>query len=257
MLVLLVLDQIDIICMISAFHHLFPNAGLAIPLFAWKRSYGRVLWSCPSSIITPETSSYLYAQTKTSPFIALQAMASHLVLTSRLTATSSSFFFFFFLCLVARHHLEAAEYTVGDADGWDTGINYLLWSNKYNFTVGDVLVFKYVQVQHNVYQVTEETYRSCDSSTGVTRTYDSGDDRVTLGEATSYWFICTISGHCQAGMRLAVSVGNSSSDGGGATSAAPSPPEQGNGAAGGRMGWWWKAWMLCLSLCLLTWLNCF
>ncbi|CAL9167752.1 unnamed protein product, partial [Musa hybrid cultivar] len=195
------------------------------------------------------------------------------------------FFFFFFLCLVARHHLEAAEYTVGDADGWDTGINYLLWSSKYNFTVGDVLgnvmivdhllqaaasdfsftdrcvrthaVFKYVQVQHNVYQVTEETYRSCDSSTGVTRTYNSGDDRVTLGEATSYWFICTISGHCQAGMRLAVSVANSSSDGGGATSAAPSPSEQGNGAAGGRMGWWWKAWMLCQSLCLLTWLNCF
>ncbi|KAJ8459363.1 hypothetical protein OPV22_032289 [Ensete ventricosum] len=149
-------------------------------------------------------------------------------------------------------HAEAAEYTVGEADGWDTGINYLLWSNKYNFTVGDVLVFKYVQVQHNVYQVTQETYQSCDSNSGVIRTYDSGDDRVTLGEATSYWFICTITGHCQDGMKLAVSVANSSSDGG----AAPSPPEQVNGAAGGRMGWWWKAWMLCSSLCLLTWLNC-
>ncbi|RZS28556.1 hypothetical protein BHM03_00062176 [Ensete ventricosum] len=200
-------------------------------------------------------------------------MASHLLLTS-------SPFFFFFLCLLPCHHLEAAEYTVGEADGWDTGINYLLWSNKYNFTVGDVLgnvirvdhllqaaasafsftdrcvgthtVFKYVQVQHNVYQVTQETYQSCDSNSGVIRTYDSGDDRVTLGEATSYWFICTITGHCQDGMKLAVSVANSSSDGG----AAPSPPEQGNGAAGGRMGWWWKAWMLCSSLCLLTWLNC-
>ncbi|RWW36914.1 hypothetical protein BHE74_00058022 [Ensete ventricosum] len=202
-------------------------------------------------------------------------MASHLLLTS-----SPFFFFFFFLCLLPCHHLEAAEYTVGEADGWDTGINYLLWSNKYNFTVGDVLgnvirvdhllqaaasafsftdrcvgthtVFKYVQVQHNVYQVTQETYQSCDSNSGVIRTYDSGDDRVTLGEATIYWFICTITGHCQDGMKLAVSVANSSSDGG----AAPSPPEQGNGAAGGRMGWWWKAWMLCSSLCLLTWLNC-
>lgn len=35
--------------------------------------------------------------------------------------------------------VESAEYTVGDDEEWNTGVNFLSWSEKYNFTVGDVL----------------------------------------------------------------------------------------------------------------------
>ncbi|WOL18170.1 chemocyanin-like [Canna indica] len=178
-------------------------------------------------------------------------MASHFLLTRTFAAV-------FFLSLLAQHCVKSTDYTVGDADGWNTGSNYLLWSKEYNFTVGDVLVFKYVPVQHNVYQVTEATYRFCDSSSGVVKTYGTGNDRVTLAEATSYWFICAVAGHCQGGMKLGVSVGDqsSSSGGGGGVADAPSPPtEQGSGAAGGRVMRWWNEWMMmmCLSLGMLNW----
>ena len=69
-------------------------------------------------------------------------------------------------------------------------------------------VFEYVKSQHNVYQVTEAAYRTCDPSAAgsVLATYDPGFDNVPLPEAKSYWFICEISGHCMGGMKLAVTV---------------------------------------------------
>lgn len=67
-------------------------------------------------------------------------------------------------------------------------------------------VFNYVEGQHDVYQVTQDTYRSCDTSTGVIKTYKSGSDRITLKEAQRYWFICNVSGHCLGGMKFGVNV---------------------------------------------------
>ncbi|CAL9150604.1 unnamed protein product [Musa hybrid cultivar] len=139
------------------------------------------------------------------------------------------------LPLMALHHVAATDYTVGDDDGWTTGTNYLTWSEKYNFTVGDVLVFRYLAGQHDVYQVTEETYRSCNSSSGVLRRYASGADRVALEEATTYWFICNTSGHCLGGMKFGISVANSSSQGG-VEAQAPAPP-QGGAAPRGAPVW--------------------
>jgi hypothetical protein len=43
------------------------------------------------------------------------------------------------LAATPRHAAGGTGYTVGDADGWTNGINYLAWSQKYNFTVGDTL----------------------------------------------------------------------------------------------------------------------
>ena len=35
--------------------------------------------------------------------------------------------------------VESLVYNVGDSENWNTGVNYLSWSQKYNFTVGDTL----------------------------------------------------------------------------------------------------------------------
>ncbi|KAG6466544.1 mavicyanin-like [Zingiber officinale] len=155
----------------------------------------------------------------------------------------------FFLSLSAEICVRATEYTVGDGDGWDTGTNYLRWSQNHNFTVGDVLVFNYVRVLHNVYQVTEETYRSCNWSSGVIKMYDSGSDQVTLAEATSFWFICAVEGHCQGGMRMGVKVAAS---GGGAAAPAPEGRSNDAGDAVGRVvvRWWW---VVCWSVLLMVW----
>ncbi|KAJ8490561.1 hypothetical protein OPV22_012282 [Ensete ventricosum] len=148
------------------------------------------------------------------------------------------------LPLMALQHVAATDYMVGDDDGWTTGTNYLTWSEKYNFTVGDVLVFRYLAGQHDVYQVTEETYRSCNSSSGVLRRYASGADRVALEEATTYWFICNTSGHCLGGMKFGISVPNSSSQGG------VDAPAQGGAAPRGV-----PVWLLGLTMWMWGLLN--
>uniref|UniRef100_A0A0E0LFS3 Phytocyanin domain-containing protein n=1 Tax=Oryza punctata TaxID=4537 RepID=A0A0E0LFS3_ORYPU len=150
----------------------------------------------------------------------------------------------------------AAEYTVGDGP-WDTGTNYATWSDKHVFLAGDILVFQYVKSQHNVLQVTEATYRSCDTGgggdAGVLKSYDTGYDRVQLTEPNAtYWFICDFPGHCLGGMKLVVKV--SAAPGGG------SPPPSGvplNPLAGGGAGrTQWPAWGLTLAVLLVVFHYC-
>lgn len=109
-------------------------------------------------------------------------------------------------------------------------------------------VFQYVRSQHNVLQVTEATYRSCDTGgggvAGVIKSYDTGYDRVQLTEPNAtYWFICDFPGHCLGGMRLAVKVAAAATGGGGGEGArrpAASPcirrPPAARGGANGRRG---------------------
>ncbi|XP_019432465.1 PREDICTED: basic blue protein-like [Lupinus angustifolius] len=104
----------------------------------------------------------------------------------------------------------ANVYTVGDQEEWNSQTNYASWAEGYNFSLGDVLVFRYVKEQHNVYEVTEDTFRSCNASSGVLVKYDSGEDRVKLNKVKKYWFICDIPGHCLGGMRFGIDARNSS-----------------------------------------------
>ncbi|XP_039071753.1 blue copper protein-like [Hibiscus syriacus] len=63
----------------------------------------------------------------------------------------------------------AATYTVGDNTGWTvpTGGNtefYDNWADNKNFLVGDILVFNFATGSHNVAEVTEAVYDSCNVS---------------------------------------------------------------------------------------------
>lgn len=93
-----------------------------------------------------------------------------------------------------------------------------------NFNVNNV-DFKYTKGQHNVYEVTESTYRSCDASNGVIAKYESGNDQITLTEAKKYWFICNVAGHCLGGMRFSIDV-KQNSDNNPIAIAAPPPTQQ-------------------------------
>ncbi|KAM3215280.1 hypothetical protein ACQJBY_067327 [Aegilops geniculata] len=142
--------------------------------------------------------------------------------------------------LVLWRPAGAAEYPVGDGiNGWDTGTNYASWAQSRSFAPGDVLVFEYVKSQHNVYQVTEAAYRTCDPSAAgsVLATYDTGFDKVPLPEAKSYWFICEISGHCMGGMKLAVNVSAGSPGGGAAAPEAPPSPWAGAACRSSWVAW--------------------
>ena len=63
-------------------------------------------------------------------------------------------------------------------------------------------VFRYVPWIHNVVAVDEDGYNGCTTPPG-SRTYTSGNDRVTLARGDNF-FICTRYGHCNLGMKLVV-----------------------------------------------------
>ncbi|KAK2665606.1 hypothetical protein Ddye_004180 [Dipteronia dyeriana] len=125
--------------------------------------------------------------------------------------------------------IKSEDYIVGgDQDQWNSQRDFGYWSQQYNFSVGDVLVFKYNKEQHNAYEVTHTTYQTCDASSGVLAKYESGNDQITLTEAKKYWFICNAAGHCLGGMRFTIdvkeSVNNNSTNTSTSSSGAPSTP---------------------------------
>lgn len=64
-------------------------------------------------------------------------------------------------------------------------------------------VFSYNRAVHDVAVVNAAAYRSCAVPNKGARVLRSGRDKVRLGRGTHY-FACTVRGHCQAGMKLAV-----------------------------------------------------
>ena len=107
------------------------------------------------------------------------------------------------LCVLLHGEFaESAVYTVGDRSGWT--LNTGGWPRGKRFRAGDVLVFKYSPSAHNVVAVSAAGYGSCSTPRGA-KVFRSGNDRITLARGTNY-FICNFPGHCQAGMKIAVTA---------------------------------------------------
>ncbi|CAL5055714.1 unnamed protein product [Urochloa decumbens] len=95
----------------------------------------------------------------------------------------------------------SASHIVGDAyGGWKFNVDR--WAKGRTFRAGDQLVFNYNRAVHDVAVVDAAAYRSCVVPRGA-RVLRSGRDKVRLGRGTHY-FVCTVPGHCQAGMKIAV-----------------------------------------------------
>ncbi|KAF6999842.1 hypothetical protein CFC21_015817 [Triticum aestivum] len=97
---------------------------------------------------------------------------------------------------------ESAEFTVGDGGGWS--VNAGSWPNGKRFKGRDVLVFNYDPTAHNVVAVSAEGYRACAAPSGA-KVNKSGADRVTLALGPNY-FISSVPGDCQAGMKITVTA---------------------------------------------------
>ncbi|XP_012071362.1 basic blue protein [Jatropha curcas] len=97
---------------------------------------------------------------------------------------------------------NAAIYIVGGSNGWT--FNVAGWPKGKSFKAGDVLVFNYAQAAHNVVAVNKAGYTSCNPPKGA-KTYTSGKDRIKLVKGQNF-FICSFPGHCQGGMKIAVTA---------------------------------------------------
>ncbi|KAE8664658.1 Basic blue protein [Hibiscus syriacus] len=108
------------------------------------------------------------------------------------------------LCLLLSHLelAQAATYTVGGAGGWT--FNTVGWTKGKRFKAGDTLVFNYNPSIHNVVAVNKFGYSSCTTPKGA-KVFRSGKDRIKLAKGQNF-FICNFVGHCQSGMKIAVTA---------------------------------------------------
>ncbi|KAL3849871.1 hypothetical protein ACJIZ3_011753 [Penstemon smallii] len=114
---------------------------------------------------------------------------------------------FLFILLALMRSYEGAVYKVGDSAGWSIigNVDYNKWASSKNFRVGDILLFEYDPLYHNVRQVSRSDFHSCDSTSPIA-TYSTGNDSITIRSPGHYYYICSFLGHCQAGQKVDVRV---------------------------------------------------
>ncbi|XP_038887357.1 mavicyanin-like [Benincasa hispida] len=131
--------------------------------------------------------------------------------------------------------VAATVHKVGDSAGWTTliPVDYAKWASSKQFHVGDSLLFKYNTEFHNVLQVTQEQFKSCNSSSPVA-SYNSGADSIVLKRPGTFYYLCGFPGHCQVGQKVEVKVtaGSSSALIGPASGPGPSPSPSPMGPSG-------------------------
>jgi hypothetical protein len=77
------------------------------------------------------------------------------------------------------------------------------WNRGNNYAVGDSIEFLYNAEAHDVVKVSYAEYKNCFTSALPST---SGATVFPLEQTGMHYFICTIPGHCQAGMKLAINV---------------------------------------------------
>lgn len=126
--------------------------------------------------------------------------------------------------------VSATVHKVGDSAGWTTliPVDYAKWASSKQIHVGDSLLFEYNTKFHNVLQVTQEQFKSCNASSPVA-SYNSGADSIPLKRPGTFYYLCGFPGHCQLGQKVEVKViaGSSSALLGPASGPSPSPSPMG------------------------------
>ncbi|CAN6559332.1 unnamed protein product [Malus baccata var. baccata] len=120
-----------------------------------------------------------------------------------------------FVAMFVQSVATQKVHVVGDNMGWTIPVSgaqeYVNWAaTNNNLTVGDTLVFNFITGVHNVVQVTKASFHSCNEEDRIGSSLTTGPANITLTSAGDHYYICSFSSHCQAGMKLAVTVSNAS-----------------------------------------------
>ncbi|MFS7985845.1 putative Blue (type 1) copper binding protein [Helianthus anomalus] len=111
------------------------------------------------------------------------------------------------LCLIAAalqcELAQATTYAVGGSGGWTFNVSG--WEKGKKFKAGDVLVFNYQKGAHNVVAVNKAGYVGCSTTRRNAKVYTSGKDQIRLVKGLNS-FICSLPGHCGAGMKIQISA---------------------------------------------------
>ncbi|GJN26831.1 hypothetical protein PR202_gb14791 [Eleusine coracana subsp. coracana] len=97
---------------------------------------------------------------------------------------------------------SAKDYAVGGASGWKPGVEYAAWAKDKSFNVGDSLL---QPGSHGGGEVSAADYKACSASNAL-GSYKEESASIPLTKPGTRYFICGGSGHCAAGMKLAVTI---------------------------------------------------
>ncbi|KAF8394419.1 hypothetical protein HHK36_020627 [Tetracentron sinense] len=113
----------------------------------------------------------------------------------------------FFLGMAALQVSIATVYKVGDSAGWTflDANAYDKWAASKKFLVGDIINFEYDSGFHNVLQVSQADFKSCNAANPLA-TYTTGNDSITVEKLGHYYFLCGIPMHCEQGMKVDIRV---------------------------------------------------
>ncbi|KAL2929601.1 Cucumber peeling cupredoxin, partial [Bienertia sinuspersici] len=112
--------------------------------------------------------------------------------------------------MMLMNGIVAVDHIVGDDSGWSTPSStnfYSSWADRQNIVVNDTLVFNFNTDAHTVAMVPREAFDACDA--GNAQIHNVGPTEITLNETGTFFFICTVNGHCESGQKLAVNVTDS------------------------------------------------
>ncbi|TKW29967.1 hypothetical protein SEVIR_2G001000v4 [Setaria viridis] len=99
----------------------------------------------------------------------------------------------------------AVDHPVGGSGAWDaSGTNYNAWAAKQPIKQGDTMSFQY-SASHDVTEVTKADYDTCSGANPI-KSYTGGATTIKLTTPGKRYFICSVTGHCSAGMKLEVTV---------------------------------------------------
>ncbi|KAL6012175.1 hypothetical protein ACLOJK_002653 [Asimina triloba] len=124
---------------------------------------------------------------------------------------------------------EAREFLVGGKpNSWQmpslpsNSLNQ--WAEANRFHVGDSLVWKFDNEKDSVLVVTEENYRTCNTSNPVAA-HKAGNVVMELDRSGPFYFISGVKGRCDKGEKLIVVVMNERKEGFFGLAPAPAPTD--------------------------------
>ncbi|RXI05723.1 hypothetical protein DVH24_017765 [Malus domestica] len=124
------------------------------------------------------------------------------------------------------HTTAATEYVVGDDLGWTVppggAAYYVSWAANHSFVLNDVLHFKFIEGEHTVAMVTKENFEICNTTNPIFELQKPSIIGFTASD--TYYFTCTIAGHCAEGQKIAVYFAPSSNTPSPSPSGAPPTP---------------------------------
>ncbi|KAF5741999.1 putative Cucumber peeling cupredoxin [Tripterygium wilfordii] len=146
-------------------------------------------------------------------------------------ARISNMFFLVAILVAALLKSSAAQTThvVGDTLGWTVPASgasaYTTWAANKTFNIGDILVFNFAIGAHDAAEVRKAEFDACNPANPISLLTTSPAN-VTINSSGEHYFICTFTGHCSGGQKLAINVSSSSGPSPAPQPAVPSPAPQ-------------------------------